>query len=380
MNPVKLYLLHFANINKLYDIGFVDRKEELASRVPYCGTLKNRYLLNVLWWIVVITEPFLSLIIITIKLPVFLAKVITRNTSKNVGKHIGLCYSGLAKQRIKIVDDVYETIDYYLYPIGVEKIWVMPDKEQHCVLEQVNAIEVIKAYLWTCVAIIIANIKTHGKYLYRNHVCFEYLLTNYFLHRISSDCSLYFVNHLDRWAVLFNYAPQKEKILLQHGIEGPNADWPVKLLNVKKAYVFADSQRERLTKAVLGHIPEFEVMPPTISLTDMQTAKGKNIVIVACENYIFYENEEYIIKRINNENLRIFVKIHPGKNDYQKYVTLQKIVNPNIEIITTPTFPRVNLVVSYYSTLGIEYEAHRIPVLYYDEITLDDIVNRINAL
>lgn len=379
MNLVKLYLLHFDNINKFYDTC-VDKKEELASRVPGFATIKSRFILNCLWWAVVIIEPFLSILIVTGLLPYFLFIVIFKGSQKEIGKYIGLCYHGLARQRFKAVNEVYDQLDYYLYPIFVDKTWVMPDKEKHNVLEQVRFFEVIKAYLWSVLIIFIAAIKTHGKYLYRNHVSYEYLLTYYFLQRTPAESSLYFVNHLDRWALLFNMAPQNNKVLLQHGIERPTADWPVKLTNVNKAYVFAESQKERMKVAVLGNTPEFLIMPPTITLTNMPTALNKNIVIVAGENYMYYDKEEYIIKKLKDEEIRIYVKIHPGKNDFQKYIELQKKVNKNVEVITTPTFPQVNVCVSHFSTLGLEYEAHRIPVLYYDGLTLDEIVKRIVSI
>lgn len=379
MTPIRLYLLHFANINKFYDTC-INKKEELASRVPGCATLSNKFILNCLWWMMVIIEPFLSLVLITVFLPMFLFTVIVRKKKENVGKHLGLCYSGLSIQRIKTVGEVYDKVDYYLYPIFVPEIWIMPDKERHNVLEQISVLEVIKAYFWSVVAIFAATIKTHGKYLYRNYQCFEYVLTYYFFNKVSTHSTLYFVNHLDRWAILFNYAPQRNKVLLQHGIESPKADWPVKLTNVNKAYVFAESQKERMVNAVLGHLPEIVVMPPTITLTDMPSAKKINIVIIACDNYMLYNKEEYLIKNLVMDDLRIYVKIHPGKNDYQKYVNLQKTVNPNIEIIATPIFPHVDAAVSYYSTLGVEYEIRRIPVFYYDTMELDKIVDKIKEL
>lgn len=379
MNPIKLYLLHFANINKFYDT-IVDKKAELASRLPGCGGIRSRFLLNCLWWVMVVLEPFLSLIIITVYLPVFLWKVIVRGKKKTVGKDIALCYAGLAKQRIKAVPEIEEKLDFYLYPIFVDERWLVPNKEQHDILERVSLWDVVKAYLWSILVIIAATVKTHGKYLYRNHLSYEYILTCYYLQLLPLDCTLYFVNHLDRWAVLFDHAPQHYKVLLQHGIESPKADWPVKLLSVNKVYVLAESQKQRMVKAVLGHEPEFVVMPPTIALTEMPNAKHKNVVVVAGENYMFFNEESYVIKNLDYTDLMVYVKIHPGKNDYQKYLNLQKTVNPNIEVITTQTFPRVDAVVSHNSTLGLEYEAHNIPVFYYDDMSLEEIANRINLL
>ena len=379
MNPVKLYLLHFSNINKLIDIC-QDKKTKLASRVPGCARLKNEFLLNCLWWIMVVIEPFMSLVLVTFYFFVFVFKVATQGKTHEVGKHLGLCYAGLARQRIKAVGDVYDKVDYYLYPIFVDKGWLMEGKETHNVLEVVSFWEIVKAYLWSWPCIITATIKTHGKYLYRNHLCYEYLLTDYYFKRVPVDSTLYFVNHLDRWAVLFNLAPQTNKVLLQHGIETPTADWPVKLTSVNKAYIFSEKQKERIKKAVLGHDTEFVVMPHTINLTDMPSAMERNIVIVAFPYYLHYEQEEYIIKALSKENCRIYVKIHPGKNDSRKYLNLKSTVNPKVEVISTPTFPRAQVVVSYYSTLGIEYEAYNIPVLYYEEMSLDEIVEKTKHL
>lgn len=379
MNPVKLYLLHFANINKFYDT-IVDKKAELASRIPGCGSVRSGFLLDCLWWSMVVVEPFLSLVIVTIYFPVFLFKIIARGQKKGAGSDVALCYAGLAKQRIKAIPEIEEKIDYYLYPIFVDKKWIVQNKDKHSILERISILDVIRAYLWSLLAIVAATIKTHGKYLYRNHLSYEYILTYYYLQQIPFDCTLYFVNHLDRWAILFDHAPQHYKVLLQHGIESPKADWPVKLSSVNKVYVLAESQKPRMVRAVLGHETEFVVMPPTITLTTMANAKSKNVVVVAGENYMYWEQEEYIIRNLDYSDLMVYVKIHPGKNDYQKYINLQKTVNPNIEVIKTQTFPKVEAVVSHNSTLGLEYEAHNIPVFYYDDMLLEDIVKHINAL
>lgn len=380
MNPIHLYLLHFPNINKFYDTCGVDKKEELVSRIPGGATLSNRFLLDCIWWTMVVIEPFLSLFLITVFLPFFIFKVLFKKRVANKSKNVALCYAGLARQRINAVPEVYQRIDYYLYPLFVDNSWVMEGKERHNILESLNVWDVLKAYIWSIGGIVAATIKTHGLYLYRNYLCYEYILTSYYLNELSPDSTLYFVNHVDRWAVLFNFAPQKSKVLLQHGIESSWADWPIKLTTVTKAYVFCESQKERMTNAVLGHEPIYEVMPATISLTDMTTALRKNIVIVACDNYIFYDQEEKIIKSAVRDDLRIYVKIHPGKNDYQKYLNLKKKANKNLEVINTSTFPRVDAVVSYKSTLGLEYEALNIPVFYYDELPLEEIIRRINSL
>jgi len=378
MNLIKLYLLHFANIKKLYDTNPLNNpRKELASRVPGFATVDNGFLLGILWWVAVVVEPFVSLLFVTLSLPRYTYKLIKRGRKRDVGHSLALCYSDLSKHRVKANLDVFEKIDYYLYPISVDKSWIMEGAESHSVLDSVSFFEVLKAFFVSIPTIIIATINTHGKYLFRTHLCYEYFLTYYFLKRVPADSALYFVNHLDRWAVLFNLAPQHYKVLMQHGIEAPTADWPVKLTNVNKAYVFAESQKERMIKAVLGHELEFAIMPPTIVLKELPDTTVKSVLIVSCQNYMYYDNEEYIIKALADTDYKIFVKIHPGKNDYQKYVDLQNTVNHNVEIITTATFPRVNIVVSYYSTLGIEYEAHNIPVLYYNQHSLDDIVNEI---
>lgn len=377
MNPVKVYLLHFANINKFYDTC-VDKKEELASRVPGCATIKNRFLLNVLWVVMCIMEPFLSIIIVTFLLPIYAFKSIITPKAQ-IGKHIALCYHGLTNRRIETTE-VKGLIDYHLYPIFVEKGWVNTESDKHNIFELVNVLDVILAFLWSLAAIIAATVRTHGCYLYRNYLCYEYILTYKFLSRVPEDRTLYFVNHLDRWAVLFNLAPQKNKVLLQHGIEVPVIDWPIKLTTVNTAYLFAESQIESMRIGVLGHNPEYKFMPPTISLTSMPSAKKVNILIIACDNYMFYTQEEAIIKKVVWDNMMIYVKIHPGKNDYQKYEDLKNTVNPNIEIINVPTFPKVDAVVSYYSTLGLEYEMHHVPGFYYDLNSIDEIVDKIKSI
>lgn len=376
-HPITLYFNHYKNI-----IAYINKKKNrnqdfFYSRMPKLVqfVFDNKYFRYATFKLAIIIEPIISLTIVTALLfPFVVLSIVTRK--KSISNKLYLSYAILLKRRVEVAGLYSSSIDW-LYPIflpaSMEKV---TGKNVHSVFEYVNVFDVLKAYVYSIFTILFSVKVLCFKNLFRNYVCFEYFLTAIFLRNISSDVELSFANQIDRWAILFDHAPQKNKILFQHGIEMPEADWPIKLKNITMLYALSKNESIFLTRATVVGNPIIKILPPTIQLTDCKNSDKKSVLIVGYPAYGLFEKESELICKIDLDKVDLYLKIHPGKQDLVKYEELQK--KRNYILITNNTFPNVGIVVSYRSTLAVEYEVYNKRVMLYNDYSIEQICEIIN--
>ena len=285
-HPIKLYISHYANI-----IAYINKKKNrnldfFYSRIPknFQFVFNNRCSQYIFWKLAIITEPIISLVIVTILLlPFIVLSIIIRK--RKITNKLYLSYAILLRKRVEIAD-LYSSSTDWLYPLfiptSMEKV---VDKNVHNVFEGINVLDVFKAYLYSIFTILISVFFLRFKYLFRNYVCFEYYLTADFLKKLSNDVEISFANQIDRWAILFDHAPQKRKVLFQHGIEMPESDWPIKLKNITLLYALSKNEAKLLIKATILSKPIVRILPPTIQLTNYNVENKSNVLIVGYPAY-----------------------------------------------------------------------------------------------
>lgn len=376
-HPIKLYISHYANI-----IAYINKKKNrnldfFYSRIPknFQFVFNNRCSQYIFWKLAIITEPIISLVIVTILLlPFIVLSIIIRK--KKITNKLYLSYAILLRKRVEIAD-LYSSSTDWLYPLfiptSMEKV---VDKNVHNVFEGINVLDVFKAYLYSIFTILISVFFLRFKYLFRNYVCFEYYLTADFLKKLSNDVEISFANQIDRWAILFDHAPQKRKVLFQHGIEMPESDWPIKLKNITLLYALSKNEAKLLIKATILSKPIVRILPPTIQLTNYNVENKSNVLIVGYPAYGLFDKERDLIYGIDLDKVNLFLKLHPGVQDISKYKELQR--KRNYILIENDTFPNVDFVISYRSTLAVEYEVYNKCVLFYNDYSIEEICKIVN--
>ena len=183
-----------------------------------------------------------------------------------------------------------------------------------------------------------------------------------------------FANHKDRWAILFDESHQTSKTLLQHGVESTNYKYPIKLKNITELYAFNAKSCELLKNTILDCSPAVKFLRPTIKLTSCSSS-AKLLVLIVSPISPLKEREEYIVKKLQCNDIDIYIKPHYQNKDYSFYEYLAQ--DNRFNLIKEQIFPKVDLVVSYDSTLVLEYQMCGIDVLLYDNKTLEEIVDSI---
>lgn len=100
------------------------------------------------------------------------------------------------------------------------------------------------------------------------------------------------------------------------------------------------------------------------SSNDKLRNNGKKDVMLACE-LIYFETEEKIIKDISgNSHLNLYVKPHP-QNSIVKYTALQEQFG--FVMLGKTDFPKMDYVISYDSTILLEYQSNGVKTLMYED-------------
>lgn len=375
MNVISLYLHGLENLAAFFDRIENKNKSVLFTRVPGIKNIKSDKAKRIIWGTCIATEPFVSFVIETVKLiPNLFKSAVTRKKGV-IPDRLYLAHCPLLKQRT-ISAGVYDEATDWLYPMSASKEDMDASKTIRSIFEHLNVLDVLWAYCMAVTATFTSLKVTKFKYLMRNYPAFEYCLTYRYLRKIPRSTTICFANQVDRWALLFDNAPQ-DKILFQHGIETPDADWPNKLGNIDTVYVLSRNESELLFRAVFSRKPSMvHVMAPTISLTPVDKNKY-TILIVGFPGYGKFDKEKCIIETFDHAPYYVYLKPHPGKEDMTKYQNLTDAHPDTSKLVMEQKFPDVDVVISYRSTLAVEYQAHNKKVLLYNDYSIDQIIELI---
>ena len=242
--------------------------------------------------------------------------------------------------------------------------------------EYVTAKEALLAYFKSLVTIL--HYITSFSCIVLVHKTYEYYLTYYNLKRIAAHSNIYFSNQSDKWASLFDHLKTGEKHLLQHGIVANWGILPCPLEYINVFHSISNSTWQDAYKNLLTNKPRLLIMNPTICLTEVKQ-KNKSILLVS--HIAMFDLEVDLIIFFQNKGYDLYVKKHPGLENDSAYRDLLK--EYKFYFITEKIFPKVNLVLSYYSTLAYEYMAHDIPVYMYntkEEFSFEELNNQLSRL
>lgn len=371
MNILNVYYLSLKNTGKYFQHNLAN-KNVFWSRLTWLKWLKIGILKTIIWKVFCYFEPILSVIIVSFQLvPYIIKSFLTRH--QPIGDMLYIDNCPLLKKRTMSAG-LYDSSVDWLYSLSIPKSNWDIGKRCHSIFEYVSLMDVLKSYVLSIVAIIGTSFKVKFKYVMGTFSCMEFFLTHFFLENISEDVTLCFCNQVDRWAVLFDRSHQKNKILFQHGIEMPSADWPVKFEHTNTVYALSKKEADYLFHAVFNKLPEnVKIMNPTINLEPINIKEKLSVLIVGYPSYGLYEKESYLIEKLQSDDILVYFKPHPGKMEITKYDELAK--TNKVVILKEQLFPDVSFVVSYRSTLAVEYEVYDKIVLFYEEHPVDEIVD-----
>lgn len=218
---------------------------------------------------------------------------------------------------------------------------------------------------------------------------FDWFVYKKALDRIPNFSTIVFFNQKDRWLPLIDSVITEKKVLIQHGTEIVKKksnllleykdglycyDMPYKYETVTELYAFSDEDYNALLHSSISNSPKKHVVGFGFKVDSIDKDRFSILIVgvgsVSPNNNI----EETIIKLLSQLDVDIFLKKHPTINS-DIYNDLRSAFD--FHFIDYAFFPNVDVVISYESTLALEYESIGTTVLYYTEHDVEFILNYI---
>lgn len=274
--------------------------------------------------------------------------------------------------------DLYDQSQYYVIMPGIDaKFVTIQGKtiiDYKAYLNKSDAFSVFVNCL-TCLIEYVLKDRTHCLV----HKAWEFYELQVALDKISANCSLVFCNQSDKCALLFDNIKSRSKVLLQHGVASKWGETPYRLSHVDVFYSMTKSTWQDAYNTILDCQPKLRFMKSTINLFDT-SSDTFNVLIIS--DIIQFEVEKKVIETLfKMDHLKIFVKRHPSLVKDECYRNLQKEFG--FTYITDKRFPKVDFVVSYYSTLAYEYMAYDIPVYMYNgknDFSMNELLDNLHKV
>lgn len=196
--------------------------------------------------------------------------------------------------------------------------------------------------------------------LYPIFKCWSFYEVLVAIKKHTSESTFVFANQSDRWAILFDAIPSKRKILIQHGLS-PSFEIPHMLNHIDEFYSISNKTWEDAYKYLMNCKPKLKLMKPTIKITDLC---NKSFKVLLVTHVLYFDIEKQAIINLQDKEVELYVKKHPTLINDGCYKFL--LHDYRFNYIENAVFPKVNLVISYDSTLAYEYMVYNIPVYFYN--------------
>lgn len=382
----KHYLLAYLNQYFLYSsvyIGKYDnyKKRKAHNALDYLHIAKNRQseLIPVLLFFVTKMELLISVIIVTYYLCISIILCLFYRKRKVDGRILVLgtglqnfnellSHTQYLPEQILIVDQPFNKTNVYN---GFEhlKIW-----------GRMNIFTLVYCYIRSLQLMFFQYFKYKKRdVFFRSYSSFEYFLCYHFFRELDESSIVLFTSTFDRWAYLFGHL-KCTKVFVQHGMleDGLAYVYSQKVGKVDYAYYLSEAQRVICQKYLFENDAKYSIMKFTRGFNSYNKLikNGKKQVLIIC-NHLFYDEENQIIKHLSVLNrYNLYVKPHPTDN-ISPYVQLKSVYD--FSILDRQDFIEADFVISYKSTLAMEYEEKSIKVIYYDGIqNVEDLTELID--
>jgi hypothetical protein len=235
----------------------------------------------------------------------------------------------------------------------------------------------------TYISLILGYNSKFSKFRFLNFYIFELLVIYEALASLNNSCGekeLFITDHYDRWALMANALREAEYsylAIVQHGILAVAESVfeivvPKKLSSIDCLYYFDDLSKNVFINEVFlaSAYPRFIKFENDVDFSILDV-DSPSILIVGCPlSFDFHVTLTNYIA-FNVRKVKIYYKPHPTSADYGRYENKHWIW-----IDDSNYFPSVDLVISYPSSLAVQYQSANIPVFIHE---IDEASSHVQA-
>ena len=292
----------------------------------------------------------------------------------------GKYYYGIKEQRLKtILKNAHiqpEQVTIITSKTKYNKIFT--DFKQIPLLRCISLLDVVKSFLYSIQTTCLMH-KKYGKtdVLFRSFASFEFYMVCFCFSQLDDSNEVIYTSTYSRWGYLFGNLFIKT-VFLQHGMLGNNLPYLIKAGCPTVGYFLNEEEKSNCCRQLFSANPETHYLEGLkFTSNEKLMSNGKRNVLIVC-NLIHFDKEAKLAKGLYDlNNYNIYLKPHP-LDTYDRYMALSKEVP--ILILNKKDYPKVDLVVSYNSTLAIEYRDAGVKVIWHDEKTAQDIIKEVNRI
>lgn len=231
----------------------------------------------------------------------------------------------------------------------------------------------IKSYIYSVISLfyVLSRLSKKSNIL-QLYVAYDWFKTYFALEKlVPYSENIFFSNHYDRWSTMFdNLFGSKNLILIQHGVLPEDLFLSYKLKNLKTIYCFNNKSKKKFSKLFECDNTIFKTFNLRLNLTPVYSNK-KTVLIIGQPHSV--EREIEIIDKLK-KTYTVYVKPHPLYNN-------SKYDIKGVELISDKEFfPKVDIALNYESTLGVEYEASGVKLLWFKEMSNQQILEKITKI
>lgn len=219
----------------------------------------------------------------------------------------------------------------------------------------------IKSLYFSCLSVWYVMLRGFGfSNLIQCYCAYDWFLSYFSLARVKGFSSYTFSNHYDRWAVLFDCCFLGQNLrLIQHGVFPVDLSLRYKLKGLNSLYLFSESELAKANALYDMRISKAYYFVDQLSLADLAVSDRPSILIIGTP--MASADEVFLSERLLG-SYDVYIKPHPRYD-----LSVYKGAVGAILISDQNFFPKVDLALCYDSTLGLQYEASGVPVIWWIE-------------
>jgi len=233
--------------------------------------------------------------------------------------------------------------------------------------------DLVKSYIYSIELSVFQKMKYGWRdFLFRSDSSFVFFLVYFFVQKCDKSNDFFFVNQIDRWAHLFGNL-NANTYMIQHGKQLMKIP-AIRIGSIKCAYYIDDSQRVIFEKTLFKNKPIARYRANFyFTANNKLLHNGLKDVLLIC-NDIYVNREIKVLQICANKKLNLYLKPHP-LDSMSRYDELKSVYN--CITLGKVDYPKVDLVISYDSTLADDYEKVGAKVIRYDDENFEEELNRI---
>lgn len=356
-NEIRLDVLHYKILNiEPEQTGYFPRPTKRRKLDNYLLNKVFKFLwIHILGYVLFTAQLFMCL---------YRKSKIEKNSIRLNKKSLGLAFSSKSWEVIKKENCGKEPDCWITLPFSKD---VVGDRMK-VVINILNL--VTYEDLWNAYLLAInthrkmSSLINYRKWVLNSYTAFEWFTVRLGIEKIEGD--FYIANHFDRWIVMMDFIlgehhriDVKSKLtLVQHGLVGDIAnekcDLPYRISMLSKLCTYDKVSEMYFKDNILDNrllmLEEVNYFRNVIALTEVHDYIKTNILFVG--HSICLDLHIYLYTKLKEKKDFIaYYKPHPTEKKSRK------VINQSWEIIDDIfSYPKVDFLISYNSTLGIEYE------------------------